>query len=61
MYECKDCGKPFEELHKFEEKITRCPLCGGQRVIRVIGSGIIPKFNCDGPWTTPTAKLFGER
>ncbi len=40
QYECRDCGKSFEQYQKFsEDPLTVCPTCSGtiQRVIQNVG------------------------
>jgi putative FmdB family regulatory protein len=39
-YQCKSCGHALEEFQSMsEEPLTRCPKCGTDSLIRIMGSG----------------------
>lgn len=39
-YECKNCKKTMEIFQKIsDEKLTKCPYCGKEKLHRLIGSG----------------------
>jgi putative FmdB family regulatory protein len=39
-YECKECGHTFEEFQSIvKAKLKKCPVCGKNKLERLIGSG----------------------
>jgi putative FmdB family regulatory protein len=39
-YQCKACGHALEELQSMSEpSLTRCPRCGTENLVRVLGGG----------------------
>lgn len=44
-YQCKACGREFEEFQSMsEDPLTKCPSCGKKRLVRLItGAGLVFK------------------
>lgn len=41
-YQCKNCGHHLEELQSFSEPpLVRCPKCGTDNLMRVMGTGAL--------------------
>ena len=55
-YECKKCGKAFEELVKNSSEKVSCPECGGKRVQRLMSK---VAFKTDGKMTTTSSSGNG--
>ncbi|HQP91609.1 MAG TPA: zinc ribbon domain-containing protein [Candidatus Omnitrophota bacterium] len=56
-YECKACGHAFERTHSMTaEPIKKCPKCGKNKVIRLIGSGSGVIFKGSGFYATDYRK-----
>jgi len=51
-YECKKCGKAFEELVKNSSEKVACPECGTKRVRRLMSK---VAFKTDGKMTTTSS------
>lgn len=40
QYECSACGHEFEQLQSMtEDRLTKCPKCGKNKLARLIGTG----------------------
>ena len=51
-YECEECGKVFDKVHKMTEKPrVKCPKCG-RRAKKLIGTGAGIIFKGDGFYAT---------
>jgi putative FmdB family regulatory protein len=52
-YECKSCGKTFEIFQSISEAVKKkCPSCGKQKLVRLIGAGAGFIFKGSGFYTT---------
>lgn len=39
-YECKQCGQDFDFEHRMDEVVDKCPICGSEKVERLIPMNI---------------------
>ncbi len=52
-YECPDCGHKFEYFQQMtDNKLTKCPECGSQKLKRLIGAGMGIIFKGSGFYET---------
>lgn len=49
-FECKKCGKHFEELVENEREQLKCPSCGSIEVISVPSQLTVPAHGKHGSW-----------
>jgi len=53
QYECQACKHEFEELQTMaSKKLTKCPKCGKEKLVRLIGSGSGMIFKGSGFYAT---------
>ncbi len=57
QYECSACGHDFEELQGMTDaKFTKCPKCGKNKLVRLIGGGSGMIFKGSGFYETDYKK-----
>ncbi|MBI3601301.1 MAG: zinc ribbon domain-containing protein [Candidatus Omnitrophica bacterium] len=57
QYECTACGHEFEDLQSMTEpKFVKCPKCGKNKLVRLIGSGSGVIFKGSGFYETDYKK-----
>jgi putative FmdB family regulatory protein len=60
-YQCKNCGHELEEFQSMtEEPLTRCPECGTDSLIRIMGGGSGLIFRGTGFYLTDYRKSSGN-
>jgi putative FmdB family regulatory protein len=56
-YVCKSCGHAFEEFQSMmEDPLVRCPQCGTEALMRILGSGAAVIFKGSGFYLTDYKK-----
>ncbi len=56
-YRCKSCGHEFEKFQNIaEEPVRKCPVCGKNSVIRLVGGGAGLLFRGSGFYITDYKK-----
>jgi len=56
-YECQACGKAFDELQSMSDaKLTKCPKCHKNKLVRLIGGGSGMIFKGSGFYETDYKK-----
>jgi putative FmdB family regulatory protein len=62
QYQCKSCGHELEEFQSISEPpLVRCPQCGNDTLVRVIGSGAGLIFKGTGFYLTDYKKDSGKK
>ena len=57
QYECEACGHHFEEFQSMmDDKLTKCPKCGKNKLERLIGTGGGVHFKGSGFYETDYKK-----
>jgi putative FmdB family regulatory protein len=60
-YQCKNCGHALEEFQSMsEEPLKRCPECGTDSLVRIMGSGSGLIFKGTGFYLTDYRKSSGS-
>ena len=61
QYECQACGHAFDELQGMSDvKLTKCPKCHKNKLVRLIGSGSGMIFKGSGFYETDYKRKSGS-
>lgn len=57
-YFCEGCKHEFETYHTLSVRLRKCPQCGQDKLIRLIGTCDSVRFKCKGFYTTDYQKRW---
>lgn len=58
-YFCEGCNHEFDAYHSINLKLKKCPECGKNKLIRLVGGAKVGvRFKCKGFYTTDYQKRW---
>ena len=57
-YLCENCKHEFETYHSIMVRLSCCPKCKENKLIRLVGVGKSVRFKCKGFYTTDKQKRW---